>query len=167
MAIGANSYGSVAEAEALVRHFTSSGSFTTSTHPTLLQVETFIDRVSALVNAVLAQLGFEIPVTQADAKLVLDHFVVEEVADLCEAANRAGRFYGEQLRDRSRFRVVFDDCVSFLESQAEGLEALGATRERSLTYGLGFWDADDAGDEIEPIFSRKWMRQQITDWDTG
>lgn len=166
MAIGANSYGSASEVAAMVPQYASSGFFTASTRPTLTQVETFIDRVSALLNAVLAQQGFEVPVTQADAKLVLDHFVVEEVADLCEAANRAGRFMQDRVRDRSRFRVVFDDCVSFIESQAEGLESLGTTRDRSLTYGLSHWSSDDAGDDIEPVFSRKWMRQKIIDWDT-
>jgi len=165
VAIGANSYGSAAEVAAMVPQYTSSGSFSTATRPTLVQVEKFIDRVFALVNTVLAQLGFAVPVSQADAKLALDHFVVEEVAELCEAVNRAGRFAQGALQSRSRFDIVFDDCLNYLRKYAEGLEALGATRTRDMTYGLSYWDTDDAGDEIEPIFDRKWMRQETTDWD--
>lgn len=165
MGIGANSYGSAAEAAAMVPQYTASGTFTTGTRPTLVQVEKFIDRVSAMVNTLLAQLGFAIPVTQTDAKLVLDHFVVEEVAELCEAVNRAGRFASERLAGKGRFDVVFGDAVGFLKGQAEGLEALGATRSRDMTFGLAWCDADDAGDGIEPVFDRKWMRQTVTDWD--
>ena len=168
MAVATNSYGTVAEVAALVRVYTNAGSFDTTTHPTEAQVKKFIDRISAILNALLAEAGFSIPVTQADCVLVLDHFVVEEVADLCEAANRSGRFYmpESQLRGRGRFRVILSDAKVFIEVHAEGFEALGATRSRTLTYGLGFWRQDDAGDDIEPIFSRKWMRQQAIDWDT-
>ena len=169
MAIAANSYGSAVEVAALVRMYTNAGAFDTTTHPTLIQVEKFIDRISAIINALLAEAGFSIPVTQADCVLSLDHFVVEEVADLCEAANRSGRFYmpESQLRGRGRFRVILSDAKVFIEVHAEGFESLGATRSRTLTYGLGFRSQDDGGDDIEPVFSRGWMRQQAIDWDTG
>lgn len=168
MAVATNSYGSAAEVAALVPMHTTAGDFDTASRPTLLQVEQFCDRVSAILNALLAEAGFSIPITQTDAKLALDHFVVEEVADLCEAVNRSGRFYMPEsaLRGRGRFRVIMDDAKMFVQVHAEGLESLGATRSRTLTYGLGFRDQDDAGDDIEPVFSRKWMRQQVTDWDT-
>jgi len=167
MAIGANSYSSVAEVAALTPQFTASGSFSTATRPTTAQVEAFIDRVSAIVNVLLAEEGFSIPISQADAKLALDHFVVEEVADLVESANMAGRFYMDEgeLRSRGRFRVIMGDAEQFISEHSEGIQSLGATRDRSLTYGLSYWATDDAGDEIEPIFSRKMMRQSIVDWD--
>jgi len=166
VAIGANSYGSLTEVEAFVPQYTSSGLFDSTTRPSLAQVEKLIDRVSALLNTVLARQGFSIPITQADAKLVCDHFVVSEVADLCEAVNRAGRFTTKGLAGRNRFDVILEDCTGFVEAQATGLELLGATRDYSLTQGLGYQATDDAGEEIEPIFSRKWMRQDILDWDT-
>ena len=168
MAVATNSYGSASEVAALVRLYTNAGSFDSTTHPTETQVEKFIDRISALLNALLAEAGFSIPISQADCVLALDHFVVEEVADLCEAANRSGRFYMPEsaLRGRGRFRVILSDAKVFIEVHAEGFESLGATRSRTLTYGLGFRDQDDGGDDIEPTFSRKWMRQQVIDWDT-
>ena len=168
MALGANSYGSVAEVAALVKVYTASGSFSAAIHPTSTQVEGFIDRISAILNALLAEQGFSIPITQADCKLVLDHFVIEEVADLCEAANRSGRFYSsdDTLRGRGRFRVILSDAKAFIEVHSEGFEALGATRSKTLTYGLGYLSQDDGGDDIEPIFQRKWMGQTVRDWDT-
>jgi len=165
MGIGANSYGSVAEVEALVKRFTASGSFTTGTHPTLAQVEGFIDKVSGLVNVLLTEMGFSIPISQADAKLALDLFVVEEVAALCEAANSSGRFFSEKARETGAFQHIQKDTEAFIEAHAVGFERLGATRGRSVTYGLDYWDADDAGDDIEPIFQREMMGLEITDWD--
>ena len=169
MSIGDNSYSAVAEIEALVPMYTASGSFSASTRPTAAQVETLIDQVSGLLNALLAEAGFSIPVSQADAKLALDLFVAEEVADLCEAVNRSGRFYmGEkELRSRGRFRVIMADAKAFIEEHAEGLEQLGATRERDQSHGADYWSESDAGADLEPIFQTQgWMRQSITDWDT-
>jgi len=165
MGIGANSYGSVAEVEALVKRFTASGSFTTGTHPTLAQVEGFIDKVSGLVNVVLTELGFTVPISQADAKLALDLFVVEEAAALCEAANSSGRFFSEKARETGAFKSIQEDTEAFIMAHALGFERLGATRGRSATYGLDYWDTDDAGDDIEPIFSREMFGNTIIDWD--
>jgi len=167
MAIGANSYGSVAEVAALVKKYTASGSFTTGTHPTLAQVEGFIDKVSGLVNVLLAKLGFTVPISQADAKLALDLFVVEEAAALCEAANSSGRFFSEKARETGAFQHIQKDTEAFIEAHAVGFERLGVARGRSVTYGLDYWDTDDAGADIEPIFGRKWMDQEITDWDVA
>ena len=167
MAIGANSYGSVAEVEALVKRYTASGTFTTGTHPTLAQVEGFIDNVSGVLNVLLAEQGFSIPISQADAKLALDLFVVEEAAALCEAANSSGRFFTDEARAAGTFKMIQKDAEEFISSHAEGLEQLGADRTRHLTYGLDYWSESDAGDDMEPVFQREgWMRQTIIDWDT-
>ena len=169
MAIGANSYGTVAEVAALVSHFTASGSFSASTVPTTTQVEGFIDRVSAIVNVLLTEAGFTIPISQVTAKLALDHFVVEEAADLCEAANRSGRFFlGEaEIRTRGRFRLILGDAMEFIESHSVGFERLGVARGLSAAYGLGYRATDDDGDEIEPIFTHTMMGNVIVDWGTG
>jgi len=150
MAIGASSYGSVAEVAALCTMYTSSGTFSASTRPTLTQVETFVDRVSGILNVILAREGFATPVSQADAKLVMDDFAVEHAAYLCHAANRAGPYVpgNEQLRGRTA-----------------GLEALGATRTRVGTYGLGCRTEDEGGDELTPFFQREMMGNEVVDWE--
>lgn len=160
MAIGANSYGSVAEVEALVGRYTASGSFTTSTKPTASQVETMIDRVSGMVNLLLAEQGFSIPLNttdSADAKAVCDEFVVQQVVQLCHGANGAGPFApgSEQLRGRTAFQIISREASEFIGSHAAGFELLGATRDRNLTYGLQATTTDTDGDDLVPMFDRE------------
>ena len=170
MAIGSNSYGSVAEVAALTPHYATAtgGTFDADTTPTLTQVEKFIDRVSGILNVLLAKAGFSIPVSQTDAKLALDQFVVMQVAHLVEFANGAGPFIsgGEEMRYGTPTRVIMRDAELFIEQNGAGFEQLGATRTRHLTDGLECRTEDDAGDTIEPVFQRKMMGNVIEDWDT-
>jgi hypothetical protein len=169
MAIGANSYGSVAEVAALTPHYaTATGNtFDADTTPTLTQVEKFIDRVSAILNVLLAEAGFSVAVSQADAKLALDQFTVMQAAHLVEFANGAGPFIsgGEEMRYTTPTRVILRDAELFIEKHAAGFEALGAARTRHLTDGLECRTEDDAGDAIEPVFQRKMMGNVVVDWD--
>jgi hypothetical protein len=41
-----------------------------------------------------------------------------------------------------------------LKDNAEGLDALGATRSKDMSFGLGWRDTDDEGEAIEPVFDR-------------
>jgi hypothetical protein len=166
MSIATNSYGSIEEIADLAPQYTISGVYTDGTRPTVEAVERFIDRISATLNALLAQAGFAIPVTNADAKLVCDEFVTESVVDLVDAVNRTGRFYRDRLGSKSRWAMIREDAEEFIGEHAAGFEALGAERTYHLTYGLDYNDQDDAGDDIEPIFQRKMMRQTVVDWDT-
>ena len=156
MAIGANSYGSVAEVAALTRRYTSGGTYNSGTNPSTTQVEKFIDRVSATVNVLLAEQGFTVPVSQADAKLALDDFVVGQVALFCHGANGNGIYApgSEQLRNTTPMRVVMKEAEGFIGEHAAGIEALGATRTRHLTQGLACRETDDEGTAIEPMFVR-------------
>jgi hypothetical protein len=167
MAIGDNSYGSVAEVEALVQRYTNAGSFDAGTRPTATQVEKMIDRVSGIVNVLLAEAGFAIPVSQADAKLALDDFVVNQTVQLAHAANGAGPFApgSEQLRTSTPMKIIIAEAAAFILDHAEGFEALGATRDRHLTYGLGCRLKDAAGDDLVPPFHREMIGHKIVDWD--
>lgn len=158
MAIGANSYGSVAEVAALTGRYTNAGSYDGTTRPTLTQVEKFIDRVSGMLNLLLAEAGFAIPVTQADAKLVCDEFVVEQAVQLCHGANGAGPFApgSERLRARTAFQIISGEASEFVSEHAVGFEFLGATRSRNLTYGLDVRLEDDDGEDLEPMFTVEW-----------
>lgn len=167
MAIGANSYGTLAEIEALVPRYCEEGFFTATTRPARTQVEKFTDRVSALVNVLLAEQGFEIPVSQADAKLALDDFVVAQVVQLCHGSNGAGNFApgSEAMRSRTPFMLITREAAEFIGKHADGLELLGATRTRHATDGLECRTTDDAGDEIVPMWQRKMMGHKVLDWD--
>lgn len=168
MAILANSYGSDAEVAALVPRYTTGGAFTSSTRPTLTQVEKFLDRVSSVLNVLLAEEGFVIPVTQADCKLALDDFAVAQASELAHAANGAGPYApgNEEMRHgRSAFQIILREAAEFINKHADGFELLGATRTRSLTSGLACRTQDDAGNDLHPMFSREQFGNEILDWD--
>lgn len=168
MAIGANSYGSVAEVGALTPLYaTATGTtYSTTTRPTLAQVEKMIDRVSGILNVALAREGFAVPVSQADAKLALDEFVIAQVTELCHAANGAGPYApgSEEMRAGTPFRAVAKEAAAFVSDYAAGLEMLGATRSRTATYGLGCRTERADGSEVRPPFSVKQMGNVIEDW---
>jgi hypothetical protein len=135
MGIGANSYGTVAKVEALTTRWTDGGTYKTTTQPTLVQVEGFIDDVSALVNTVLAQNGFTIPVSATTAPIAnaaLGLFVVMQAVALCDAAHYAGRFYQAEEKARGPWDVITEAAERFIEKYSQGLEDLAAARTRDL-----------------------------------
>ena len=98
MALLTNSYGDLGEIAVLVPRRASIGDkFDVNTRPTLLQLESIVDQISAVVNTILAQAGFDIPVTNADAVLMLDLFVNQEAAAIVEGINGSGRFGPQRL----------------------------------------------------------------------
>lgn len=169
MAVGANSYGTAADIQALTNaYLNAANAYDTTTIPTLAQVESWIDQISGIVNTALAAQGFSIPVTQADAVLAIKSFVVECVVDLAHAANMAGRYFTQQALERgvtpmaSIRKMAADWIVSF----ADGLESLGAVRTGDTSGGeILFREHDEAGDEITPIFQRKAHGNVFQNWD--
>jgi hypothetical protein len=171
MALLTNSYGDVDEIAALVpRYANSVVEFDTSTRPSLLQVESHCDQVSAMLNAVLATNGFAIPVTDADAVLLLDLFVNQEVASIAEGINGSGRFGPTKASSSAspggRFALIMADVESFVENNALGLERLGATRTYDPIAGISFRSGDEGGDDTAPIFQRDAFGNKFKDWDS-
>lgn len=169
MALLTNSYGDTDEIAALVPRYATQGTkFDLTTRPTLAQVESLCDQVSAMLNAVMSQYGFSIPVTDADAVLLLDLFVNQEVAAIAEGINGSGRF-GPTTKTGGgggRFALITDDVQSFVESNAIGLERLGATRTYDPIAGISYRDTDEGGDDTAPIFQRDAFGNSFKDWDS-
>jgi len=168
MTIGTNSYGNTTTIAVLTpRWGNSSGVFDTTTQPTLTQCEGFCDQVSGLLNSILAQNGFKIPVTQADCVLVLAMFVNEEVAAIIEGLHGSGRF-GPTTKQpgKGRFALVMDDVQTFITTQADGFERLGATRTYDWADSIGFRGQDQSGADTFPIFQRKSFGETFADMDT-
>lgn len=166
---GANSYGTAAHVAALTPVYTASGSYTTSTNPTLATVVSWIDQVSALMNTNLAAAGFVIPVTQADAKLTLEAYVEQAVADLCHAAHAAGRFFTEHnLRaGRSPMAIIRSEITEWVTENSSGLQALGATRTNETNaLEIGHLTVDEGGDTVSPLFQRKAFGELDKDWNS-
>lgn len=139
MSIAINSYGSVDEVAALTKRYTTAGAYTATTNPTLTMVEKFIDRLSARLNVLMANAGFVTPVTQADAKLVLDDFVSTEVVDYVAWCNSSGRFMNtKRLRGKTPAMVVDAEAQEFIDANADGFEALGVVRVSRTQGGSGF-----------------------------
>lgn len=165
MSISPNSYGAVTDVAALTNRFTNSGVYGLTTIPTLAQVEGWIDQVSATLNILLAEQGFAIPASQSTVVLMLKGFVVSQVADLCNYANSAGRFFSEKGLKTGPWAAIQKEAADFIAEHAEGIATIGATRTTSGLSALAFNETDDAGDTIEPMFSRKQMGNTNTVWD--
>lgn len=167
MPIESRSYGTVANVCALVPRYGSSGAFTDSTRPTLIQVENWINQVSAIVNMILADLGFTVPVTQADAVKMLAGLVESAVADYAEYANRAGRFFSDTAAERglSISKVLRSEITNWLNDNAKGLENLGVSRSQNSSNQIVYRATDESGDEVVPLFQRKAFGDRTQNWD--
>lgn len=143
MAIGTNSYGTAAGvAQYATTYAKPTGAFTTTTTPTLLAVESWINEVSAITNAALSSFRFTVPVTQADCVLMLTGLVNQAVAELCAYANKEGRFFsGETPPSGTVQGVMRKEIYAWVEMNAIGMENLGAAR-----------DSDDLGEDDIPQF---------------
>jgi|GEM_PF-1240266 hypothetical protein len=166
MPLATNAYGAVSDVAALTSRFTNNGIYDASTRPTISQVETWINRVSSTLNILLAEQGFQIPITQADCVLTLALFVSTQVADLCNYANSAGRFFQNQNYTVGPWQTIQKEAAAFIAEHAAGFEALGAPRATLGLNGLDARTLDDAGDDIEPWFARKQFGNTVTDWDS-
>jgi hypothetical protein len=165
MSLAANSYGSTADVAALVPKWANKATppdFDTTTRPTLAQVENQVNQLSALVNALLAEAGFAIPVTQADAKLALAYFVEEEAAAIVDGINGSGRFgpSSKAMGAKGRFALLVADVQAFIEMNKAGFERLGAVRAFAATAGLAFRATDNQGNDVHPMVSREQFTHQ-------
>ena len=166
MTIGANSYGSAAGVASYVpRYANPSATFDTNTRPKLAQIETFIDQISSLVNAILASNGFHTPITQADARLAITIFVEQEVAAIAEGINGSGRF-GPTTKtpNKSRFQIIMEDISAFILEHADGFENLGAERDQPTGTEILTRGVDAAGKESFPIFQREAFGNVFENW---
>lgn len=157
MTLAANSYGSVSDVAGLVpRYANVSGTFDATTRPTLAVAEMSINQISSLLNMLMAEAGFTIPVTQADCVLALTYFVEEEVAAIAEGINDSGRFGpgAKAVGAKGRFALLVSDAQAFIESNKAGFERLGAVRSFSATSGLAFRGTDNQGNDVHPLVSR-------------
>lgn len=155
-----NTYGTVADVAVFVRRYTNGGIFDHTTRPMEAEVQAFMNRLSARVNVYLAEAGFAIPIVQTDCVLVLSDFVISTCVDYCHWVNSAGRFFDNKtLKARSFQAVIDEEVMTFVRDHADGLEALGAVRNRSATYGF----VVGAYDHLIPMFQRGGFGWRVRD----
>lgn len=152
MAQEADSYGTPEGVAAYVGVYTTGGSFTTTTQPTLGTVIRWIDQVSDALNIALASEGFETPIVQADAKAALTMEVEQLVADLVHAANSKGRLVLK--KGGIDWGQVQEDIMTWAHTRAIGFVNLGIQRSKGTLGVIGTRSTDAAGQEVGFIFSR-------------
>ena len=158
MTLSANSYGSVAEVVAYVRHLLTNQAttFSPSTRPTLAEVERFIDRRSARINAVLARNGYAVPVAtpQAAVDALAEIAVMGACAD-CELTMRQSGTRPEGENDREyEFEQRYQQGLAWVGGP--DFAALGAPQDgpSSPIAGLAFGGTTRTGQRLRPVFGR-------------
>lgn len=125
-------YGSAAGVAALSALWAdgTTGQFTTTTRPTLTQVNTWLDEVSKLLDTALADQGFDTPVTVATVTGELGLLVNGIVKDLCDYSHGAGRFFTEKALDAgiNPFMTVDKELHEWVKRKIVGLEKQGVPR---------------------------------------
>lgn len=148
-------YGTIAEVAAYVRRLANSaGTFDATTRPTQADVELFLTRRSNMLNAWLATAGYTIPVTDAQAKSVLDHYAAVGAACDVERTQRTAGASEEDNARADQFCKEFSEAKTIIASG--GLAALGATLAgaSATLAGLYVGGKTRTGQRLRPIFTR-------------
>jgi len=141
MAISANSYSSVDAVLAMTRHMLDGGAptFDEATRPTLSEVESFIDEVSADLNDAIASCGFTVPITATGPKLSCDLWVRARASAMVELTQRSAGFDGsEESRYASLWNLLNEDPFEWVKQRCQAWADQGVTQtdvvSGSLTY---------------------------------
>ncbi len=122
----------IALVESLQRTHTNSGTFDTSSTPTLAQVESYLTIASADIAVMLADYGYAQAQTDADILAALEQWNVKGAAYMVELSMPSAGWGGEEASSRSaEFRRWREDAKGQIES--EGFDRLGGTKERELS----------------------------------
>lgn len=164
--IATNSYGSLEGVAAMCTVWTDSGVFNGTTHPTDEEVVTWINQISGFMNISLANEGFTTPITQADAVLAVEAMVNQYVSDMVMASNSSGRFFTDRFLASGLTPLVQigKDISDWVNTNAGGLEKIGASRTTNPADQIGYRDVDEAGDATFPINQRKAFGNEFRDW---
>jgi hypothetical protein len=171
MALDANSYGSVGGVAAYTRRLANASStFDSTTRPTLVEVEAFLDQCSDVLNGWLVRSGYVIPVTNANAVNVLARYANIGAAGHVELSQRAGGYDADdENRRENKFLDLFALAESYIESGA--LAALGATMvDDSLpspVSGFRVGGGTRSGQALRPIFTRTFAGNDPTAESSG
>lgn len=166
-ALEADSYGTIAGVEGLVKIFTDDGVFTSDTNPSDTTVALWIDQISDSFNVALATAGFQTPIQQTDARSAIAHKVEMIVADLCNLANNTGRFFTARAREigLSVDSAIEQEIAAWIRNNAVGFINLGVARVSSTLGEIGSKGYDKNGQRIVPIFQRDAFGNTFQDWE--
>jgi hypothetical protein len=168
MALRADSYSTVAEVTAFTRHLLGGQSgFNAQTHPTLTEVEKYIDRASGYVNVALNNRGFTTPVSNSTGKLVLDDWVTQRSVEFVEYSVGGRGYEGRGVS----FDELMSDAEAMIKANELGFKRLGVGVTHKASDALSYTgldsranrsDKDDA-DLAQPLFRRNLYSQFSSD----
>jgi len=123
-------YGTQEQVATMASTWTDDGEWGEYSNPTLLEVEDWLDQVSAEFNIALGSHFFVFPVnssTSPNAYKTISKYVVNLVADLCNWKNSSGRFFTEKLVERgiTPMAAIQKDMNNWIEMNSNGLVADG------------------------------------------
>ena len=123
-------YGIVANVASMTRVYTNAGAYDTTTNPTAAAVTVWLGQFSGYIDVALAQNGFTTPVTEASSLLAITAMVEACAADMCHAANSAGRFFSQRYLESgvSPMMVLRNEINRWATDNAAGMELLGVPR---------------------------------------
>lgn len=162
MAVDANTYGTVARVEALVRDIPDGGTFSTSTTPKLAEVEQFLDDVADEINEALRAAGYTVPVASSSPDVEANGRLVR-VNTFGAAATVVGMYPPQAFNPdnpdlKNRMDFFEGRLTKLLEDIREGkLSATRTTGKLKRTFSGSQEDKD--GNEKLPVFTR-----DITDY---
>jgi len=127
-------YGTQEQVATMASTWSEDGVWDEYTNPTLLEVEEWLDQVSAEFNIALGSHFFVASsinsVDTPNAYKTICKYVVELVADLVNWKNSSGRFFSEKLMERAitPMHAIQKDMNDWISMNADGLVADGVTQ---------------------------------------
>lgn len=123
-------YGTHQQVATMASTWADDGAWGEYTNPTLLEVEDWLDQVSAEFNIALGSHFFVYPInsiTSPNAYKTVSRYVVNLVADLVNWKNSSGRFFTEKAVERgiTPMAAIQKDINTWIGLNAEGLIADG------------------------------------------
>jgi len=157
MATSSDSYGNTTGVERLIGDIVVSRSFSTTTVPTLLQIELFIDDIGADLNVALSANGYSVPVSTTDNAIV--HRWLEGINNFGAAALALGSIPmtaiapGQEDAGTNRmemYQAFFNRAITRIDEKK-----VRASRSRGrLAAIMAGSQSDTDGDRKLPLFKR-------------
>ncbi len=155
MAIRGDSWSSTAEVKAFVPHLVNSTGTFSPVSLTVTQVEKFIDRVSAVLNAALWHAGLNPASVKVNstASLSCDDFVTTRAVAYCELTQRGEGFSAEEGSRYGAFMNLTGlekDATKFVGLYALGFKRMGVSVANPVSQGLAFTGQSARADRADP-----------------
>jgi hypothetical protein len=156
--------------KAFTRHLLDGqAAFNTTTRPTAIELEKFIDKASGVLNVAISQAGFTPSniYVNSTAKLACDDWVTNYAVRYVELTQR-GTGYSEGEGSRTAAFNMQKSANEFMKLNSLGFVNLGVTQGKKVSDGLSFTgltaqadrtDKDDSSLEQPFATRRQWDAQ--------